>query len=137
MGRFKRIATRGWLYSAITVLTFGYYPAQDTVDVSIVCLTLRDRDLGVELSRRSTLVELLTRELRYTLADRVMCVSLDHRSLVATPDGERDLTVIPEAERDLGITLFNRSLVWVVANRELTLTLNERDLDLSMWRRRC
>lgn len=32
MQRFRRIAYRGWLRRAVTVLTFGYYPARDGVD---------------------------------------------------------------------------------------------------------
>jgi len=37
MNRFKRIASRGWLGNALSVLTFGYFPYRD-VAIGKVCI---------------------------------------------------------------------------------------------------
>jgi len=37
MNRFKRIASRGWLGNALSVLTFGYFPYRD-VAIGKVCV---------------------------------------------------------------------------------------------------
>jgi len=37
MNRFKRIASRGWLGNALSVLTFGYFPYRD-VATGKVCI---------------------------------------------------------------------------------------------------
>jgi len=37
MNRFKRIASRGWLGKALSVLTFGYFPYRD-VAIGKVCV---------------------------------------------------------------------------------------------------
>lgn len=50
MNRVKRIASRGWLGKALSVLTFGYFPYQ--VDIPIVDLTTAPRDFSLTTADR-------------------------------------------------------------------------------------
>lgn len=73
MDRFKRIAHRGWLGRALSVLTFGYFPYQ--VEIPIVHLTTAARDFSLTTADR---------DLSLTAADRAFDLTADSRDLSLT-----------------------------------------------------
>lgn len=83
MDRALSILTGGWLDTAITVETFGYY-GYTIEGEPTVCLTLQDRSLNLTLSNRYLDLHLLSRSLGVTLEDRDTLVTLYNRYLALT-----------------------------------------------------
>jgi hypothetical protein len=68
MDRAKRIASRGWLGTALNVATFGYYPVEPAAVIGIgMTLTPRQRTFTVAARHTMTLIK---RRLTFNLDDR-------------------------------------------------------------------
>lgn len=59
MSRFKRIASRGWLGNALSVLTYGYFPYRD-VAIGTICIgaiLMTTPSASVSMAIPNTLIE--------------------------------------------------------------------------------
>jgi len=81
MNRVKRILTRGWLGNALSVLTFGYYPARVGTPIAKITFAFVKRSMTFELEQRSMTFALENRTMAFGLTSRTMGFELMQRSI--------------------------------------------------------
>lgn len=87
MNRVKRIFTRGWLSKAVSVLTFGYYPAVDSKPVVKIRFSFSKRSMVVTMAKKSIVFSFLARTILFATAQRRLAFGLTRRRMTFALSG--------------------------------------------------